>query len=232
MAIESVTCPNCGATGIQIDTSREHSFCSYCGSTLKTKDVLHLDVDIDSARIRRFKRNAERSFQVEEYCNAKEDWKQVLEIDCTDYESYWGIVRCDMEMWGALIELSNEMYTMALTYAPSEMKVEYERQVEAHNARMRKIREAQKAKDLEDEQKQREIWEQKKAEGKKLDKVGGVYAFLWFLLAPALTITAIVLFICHSKSYGWLFTVLALLAWVAPNFIPMNNQNGNSNPDS
>ena len=41
MAIESITCPNCGNTGVQIDTTREHSFCIYCGSTLRAKDVLN-----------------------------------------------------------------------------------------------------------------------------------------------------------------------------------------------
>ena len=40
MSIESVTCPNCGATGI--DLTAEYNKCEHCGSTLRTKDVLRL----------------------------------------------------------------------------------------------------------------------------------------------------------------------------------------------
>jgi hypothetical protein len=133
MAIESITCPNCGNTGIQIDTAREHSVCSYCGSTLKTKDVLHLDVE--SMTLSRLKSNAQRSFDVGQYGNARADWEKALQIDRTDHESYFGIVRCKMASKpNEIIGKSNTQYKQALTYAPAEVSAEYRRLVDAHNA--------------------------------------------------------------------------------------------------
>jgi len=151
MAIESVTCPNCGATGIQIDTTREHSFCSYCGSTVKTKDVLHLDME--SMTLEKLKRNAHRSFEVGQYGNARADWVKATQLDRTDYESYWGIVRCDMATQPDDLIREAGHYGQALAYAPQDMKAEYMRQVEAHNTRIHqaqaRARVAQEARDAE-----------------------------------------------------------------------------------
>jgi len=138
MAIVSVTCPNCGATDIQIDTTREHSFCSYCGSTVKTKDVLHLDVE--SMTLAKLKANAEKSFKVGQYGNARADWEKATQLDRTDHESYFGTVRCDMAMQPDRTINEAGFYSQALAYASSEIRMQYKRQVEAHNTR---IREAQ-----------------------------------------------------------------------------------------
>ena len=115
MAIESITCPNCGNTGIQIDTAREHSFCSYCGSTLKTKDVIH--VDMESMTLSKLKANAEKSFDVGQYQNARADWIKATQLDRTDYQSYWGIVRCDMAMYPDRLIENVGNYEQALAYA-------------------------------------------------------------------------------------------------------------------
>jgi len=136
MAIESVTCPSCGATGIQIDTTREHSFCSYCGTTVKTKDVLHLDVE--SVTLEKLKRNAQKSFDVGQYGNARADWRKVIQLDRTDHESYFGIVRCDMATRPDMI-FGQDAYAEALAYAPAEIRVQYIRYAEAHNIRARAV---------------------------------------------------------------------------------------------
>ena len=135
MAIESITCPNCGNTGIQIDTSREHSFCSYCGSTLKTKDVIH--VDMESMTLAKLKSNAERSFEVGQYQNARADWVKATQLDRTDYESYFGTVRCDMATESDRIIEQTGYYEQALAYAPPDAKAEYIGKVETHNAKVR-----------------------------------------------------------------------------------------------
>ena len=133
MAIESITCPNCGNTGIQIDTAREHSFCSYCGSTLKTKDVLHLETE--GMTLEKLRRNAQLSFEVEQYGNAKADWQQATQLDRTDYESYWNIVRCDMATQPDKIIGQTGYYAQALAYAPQDAKAEYEACVKEHNVK-------------------------------------------------------------------------------------------------
>jgi len=136
MAIESVTCPSCGATGIQTDTAREHSFCSYCGSTVRTKDVLHLDVE--SMTLEKLKRNAQCSFELGQYSNAEEDWRQAIQLDRTDHESYWGLVCCAMATQpDKMIESGH--YEQALIYAPPDVRAQYVQQIEAHNARARAI---------------------------------------------------------------------------------------------
>jgi len=144
MAIESITCPNCGNTGIQIDTSREHSVCSYCSSTLKTKDVIH--VDMESMTLAKLKSNAQRSFEVGQYKNARADWLDAIEIDRTDHESYWGIVRCDMATKPTKKFKQTSEYALALSYAPPELAADYMQQVEAHNAKAHELYEAREAK--------------------------------------------------------------------------------------
>jgi len=136
MAIEAITCPNCGAAGINIDTAREYSFCSYCGTTIRTKDVLHLDVE--STTIEKLKRNALRSFEVGQYDNAWADWSQAAQLDRTDYESYWGLVRCHMNQRPKDI-IDKALYEKTLAYAPPGVKEEYSRQMDAHNDRIRAV---------------------------------------------------------------------------------------------
>ena len=94
MAIESITCPNCGASKIQIDTARDHSLCSFCSSTIKTKDVVYMDAE--STKLDKLKSNAQQSFTLGQYRNAKKDWTQALEINRNDHTCYWGLVRCYM----------------------------------------------------------------------------------------------------------------------------------------
>jgi len=147
MPIEAVTCPNCGASGIQIDTSREHSFCSYCGSTVKTKDVLHLDAE--SMTLEKLKRNAQKSFALGQYKNAVADWKKAIVIDRTDHESYFGVVRCDMaRIPDIIISDRNKTgcYAQALAYAPPDVKTAYIREIESHNAKAQDIRQERQAK--------------------------------------------------------------------------------------
>lgn len=47
MSLENVKCPNCGAS-IQLDSSRETGFCSYCGSEVKIQEVIS-KVKIDNS---------------------------------------------------------------------------------------------------------------------------------------------------------------------------------------
>ena len=133
MAIEAITCPNCGASGIQVDSAREHSFCSYCGTALKTKDVLHLDTE--SMTLEKLKRNAGRSFEVGQYGNARADWVQATQLDRTDYESYWGLVRCGIAERPDQPIGKSGCFEKAIAYAPPEQRTEYIRLVKAHNAR-------------------------------------------------------------------------------------------------
>ena len=135
MAVKSIICPNCGASGIQIDTAREHSYCSYCGSTLKTKDVLHLD--IESMTLAKLRRNAEKSFEVRQYENARSDWEKVTQLDRTDHESYFGVVRCNMAMQPYQVIDKTGFFGQALAYAPPDVQAEYIRQVERFNTRAR-----------------------------------------------------------------------------------------------
>ena len=133
MAIESINCPNCGAAGINIDTAREHSFCSYCGTTILTRDVMHLDVE--SMTLEKLKRNALRSFEVGQYDNARADWQQAIQLDRTDYESYWGLIRCHMiQQPDDIIDYGLQEKTLA--YAPPKVKKEYGRQMDIHNDRI------------------------------------------------------------------------------------------------
>jgi len=154
MAIAAVTCPNCGATGVNIETAQEYSKCSYCGSMLRTKEVLHLE--LEGMALEKLRRNARRSFAVKQYGNARADWARAAQIDRTDYESYWGLVCCAMAMHpGRLIRRTGaaapegyacdalKEYDCALAYAPPACKAEYKARVEAHNARAREIQEKQ-----------------------------------------------------------------------------------------
>ena len=90
---------------------------------------------LESISLEKLKRNAERSFEVGQYQNAVADWVKATEIDRTDHESYWGIVRCTFILRPDLvIDQSVDVYNKALSYAPPEVRVQYMRQVEAHNA--------------------------------------------------------------------------------------------------
>lgn len=140
MPIQAITCPSCGAAGINADTAREYSFCSYCGTALRTKDVLHLDTE--SMTLGKLKRNALRSFEVRQFGNAKADWERAVLMDRTDHESYWGLVRCAMAARpDKVIDQSNERFHQALSYAPPEVRIQYMKQAAAHNQRAAKIQE-------------------------------------------------------------------------------------------
>ena len=216
MAIESVRCPSCGSTGIQIDTSREHSFCSYCGSTVKTKDVLHLDVE--SMTLEKLKRNAQKSFALGQYGNARADWVKATQLDRTDYESYWGIVCCDMATQPDSFISEAGHYGQALAYAPPDVKVEYERQVGVHNNRILEAQEAHEAKVHEAEAEFSRLSRQRK----RLRFA----AILFIIIIPLLIIYCIVVANRSGKSiYGMLtsdwpiletivLSALAIAAWV------------------
>ena len=150
MSILAITCPNCGASEINVDTAREHSFCSYCGTTIRTKDVLHLDTE--STTFDKLKRNALSSFELGQYGNALADWRQAIKINRTDHESYFGIVRCCLARnpnigvttahkkynyfdTPVLAKEAKRCYENALAYAPPEEKEKYRSQIEVHNGK-------------------------------------------------------------------------------------------------
>ena len=59
MSIESVTCPNCGATGI--DLTAEYVKCEHCGSTLRTKDAAAHNAAAKETRAQKAQRNKRRA---------------------------------------------------------------------------------------------------------------------------------------------------------------------------
>ncbi|MCL1951681.1 MAG: hypothetical protein FWF60_02515 [Oscillospiraceae bacterium] len=211
MAIEAVTCPNCGATGIQIDTTREHSFCSYCGSTVKTKDVLHLDME--SMTLAKLKANAQKSFEVGQYGNARADWEKATRLDRTDHESYWGIVRCDMATQPDIFIFELGYYKQALDYAPPGIRVQYMRYVEEHNARVRvteeKARADQAARDVAQAAytaKLHEVY----AKVKRLKMLRGVLTGLALLASLVLSVLAAI----AMQGFVWFFLAFLLLFFV------------------
>jgi len=155
MEFVSGRCPNCGGE-VQLDESKEKGFCLHCGSSIQVKDaVTKLKVELAGKiavdglnTIQQLKTNAQRSFDVKEYNNAIRDWKKAIEIDSTDYESYWGQVRCWMATHKAITIKDNKnpffddvdinsLIKSALAYAPPHIKIEYESQIKLHNEDIR-----------------------------------------------------------------------------------------------
>jgi|GEM_PF-6665454 len=150
MAIEFIACENCTNKKFQIDTTREFNDCPYCGTTIRTKKVLHLDAE--STKAEKLKSNAQRSFDVREYDDARAAWETVVtQLNQTDYESYWGLVRCIMAAQpdDLISEKDTPYYKKALAYAtdmPLGVKEDYKRQVDTHNAKIRTMRATREAK--------------------------------------------------------------------------------------
>lgn len=129
MAIESVTCPDCGATGIQIDTAREHSFCSYCGATIHMEEARRI------AALEKLKSDARQSFDARRYDDARAGWQKAIQLGPMDHESYWGIVRCQMAQFpDTPIDQTQSEYSRAWAYSPPEARAAYVQQVEDYNA--------------------------------------------------------------------------------------------------
>jgi len=137
MAIEPITCPNCGAAGIQVDTALEYGKCGYCDSALRIREILHLDTK--SLLLEKLRRNAQRSFELRQYGNAKTDWERALQIDCTDHACHWGIARCFMALQPCSYTSQDTACAKALAYAPPETRAGYERRMKAHDAGARAI---------------------------------------------------------------------------------------------
>jgi len=146
MAAKSITCPSCGASDIGIDTAREHSVCGYCGTAIKTKAVLRLDTERQA--LERLKNNARYYFGQRQYDAALSCWRQAIQADRTDHESYWGVVLytmskhpdkkiCRGDEWLSPPSgyIASAEYSQAQDYAPPNMSLEYFRMVEAHNTR-------------------------------------------------------------------------------------------------
>ena len=105
MKFVSGRCPNCGYD-VQLSESKESGFCSSCGSAIRVQDAvqkLKLElsgkVGVDGINtVQQLKVNAQRSFDVGQYQNAISDWRKAADINKTDHESWWGIVRCEMKL--------------------------------------------------------------------------------------------------------------------------------------
>ena len=98
-----------------------------------TKDVVQ--VVTDTLTLAQLQYNARLSFDVGQYENARADWEKVIQIDRTDHESYWGLVRCDMETRAVSIILRTGCYyEQAWAYAPPATRAVYEQEARAYNA--------------------------------------------------------------------------------------------------
>ena len=89
------------------------------------------------AEVDRLKANAQKSFDAGMYGNAREDWYKAANIDKTDHESWWGIVRCEMKENKFINEFRNETKS-AYAYAPADVRKRYEAEVKNHNDPLKK----------------------------------------------------------------------------------------------
>ena len=157
MAYVTGRCPSCGGE-VQLDESKEKGFCLHCGSAIQVQEAvqrlkveLHGKVAVDGlSTVKQLKENAKRSFDVGQYQNAARDWSKVIDIDSTDYESYWGLMRCYMvENPHARIDndntYANSRLMSAYAYAPPSVRKEYESLIRAHNDNAYKLEKEREA---------------------------------------------------------------------------------------
>jgi len=139
----SVTCPSCGAVGIEISAALEYGLCGYCGT------MLHKNggpcVDAKSINLENLRSQARRSFEAGQYGDARAAWVRAAQLDGSDHESCWGIARCNMALYPDRLAAQDHACAMALTHAPPDMRAELAKQIEAHDANARAILKARAA---------------------------------------------------------------------------------------
>ncbi|MDR0222986.1 MAG: hypothetical protein LBI38_05585 [Oscillospiraceae bacterium] len=107
MEFVQAKCTACGAN-LEVDPSLEAANCQYCGAAYIVEKAIN-NYNIENAQINaqtvnvsvgenatKLKANAEKSFAAGQYKNAYLDFKKAIELNRTDYEAYWGIVRVHM----------------------------------------------------------------------------------------------------------------------------------------
>jgi tetratricopeptide (TPR) repeat protein len=159
MSFENGKCPNCGSQ-IQIDSSQSFCFCSYCGSKISRMEAaanfkieVSGKVGVDGIlNIEQLRANAKKSYDVGQYDIAIGDLQKILNIDATDYKSYWGIVLCWMKQRPEhlIAEGSNNLnysdyglYKKALAYAPPNVAKQYEKVIADFNGAIISKRDAE-----------------------------------------------------------------------------------------
>ena len=94
MSLVNVKCPNCGAA-IQLDSSREEGFCSYCGSKVQVQEAIS-KVKIDkSGDIQNFLKLCEASIEANNGQEAYDYANKALEIDAQNAEAWYLKMRGD-----------------------------------------------------------------------------------------------------------------------------------------
>lgn len=87
MSLVNVKCPNCGAE-IQLDSSREEGFCSYCGSKVLVKEAIN-KVKIDkSGDIQNFLQLAESALNSNNYEECLTYANKALEVDSNNSRAW------------------------------------------------------------------------------------------------------------------------------------------------
>ncbi len=119
MTFVHAKCTACGAN-MQIDKSLEAANCEYCGAAFIVKKAINnyniantqingqtvnVNVGTNSSKL---KENAEKSFAAGQFKNAYLDFRKAVEMDRTDSEAYWGIVRVHMVVYPNLYVGSEE----------------------------------------------------------------------------------------------------------------------------
>ena len=139
-------CPNCGYS-LNFESGMEKGFCISCGSPVQVRDAVQKlkiemsgKVSVDGiGTLAQLKANAQKSFDLQLYQQAKESWLKAIKIDSADHESYWGLTCCEMminpdrpvdEKYG----FGYHHYTKpALACAPPEIRKKYVEALKKHN---------------------------------------------------------------------------------------------------
>lgn len=88
MSLVNVKCPNCGAA-IQLDSSREEGFCSYCGSKVLVQEAIN-KVKIDkSGDIQNFLNLSKASIEANNGQEAYDYANKALEVDAQNAEAWY-----------------------------------------------------------------------------------------------------------------------------------------------
>ena len=97
MSLVNVKCPNCGAA-IQLDSSREEGFCSYCGSKVLVQEAIN-KVKIDkSGDIQNFLNLSKASIEANNGQEAYDYANKALEVDAQNAEA-WYQNACSWTNW-------------------------------------------------------------------------------------------------------------------------------------
>ena len=110
MSLVNVKCPNCGAA-IQLDSSREEGFCSYCGSKVLVQEAIN-KVKIDkSGDIQNFLNLSKASIEANNGKEAYDYANKALEVDAQNAEAWYLKMRA-VGLTGILKDLKcNEVLT-------------------------------------------------------------------------------------------------------------------------